>query len=89
MNKFLMICLLCLTAVMSRAQSKGQAAKRSNMTTVKSPNGEMVLKAGLNNRRELLYQLSYKGREVIRPSSLGFQYAGYINTQNMRGDKVI
>jgi len=39
-------------------------------TEVKSPNGNMVLNFTIENGRPT-YSLSYKGREVVRPSHLG------------------
>ena len=41
---------------------------------VKSPNGNVALKFSLDNGRPT-YELSYKGREVVRPSHLGLELA--------------
>ena len=43
-------------------------------TEVKSPNGNMVLNFTIENGRPT-YTLSYKGREVVRPSHLGLELA--------------
>ena len=43
-------------------------------TTVSSPNGNMVLTFDVEGGRPT-YSLTYKGREVVRPSHLGFELA--------------
>ena len=43
-------------------------------TTVSSPNGNMVLTFSVEDGRPT-YSLTYKGREVVRPSHLGFELA--------------
>ena len=45
-----------------------------NATEVKSPNGNMVLNFTVEEGRPT-YTLSYKGREVVRPSHLGLELA--------------
>ena len=45
-----------------------------NATEVKSPNGNMVLNFTVEDGRPT-YTLSYKGREVVRPSHLGLELA--------------
>ena len=43
-------------------------------TEIKSPNGNMVLNFTLEQGRPT-YTLSYKGKEVVRPSHLGLELA--------------
>ena len=43
-------------------------------TEVKSPNGQIVLNFTIEDGRPT-YSLSYKGREVVRPSHLGLELA--------------
>ena len=45
-----------------------------NATEVKSPNGNLVLNFTLEQGRPT-YTLSYKGKEVVRPSHLGLELA--------------
>ena len=38
-----------------------------------SPDKQLELKAGINNKSEIIYALSYKGKEIIKPSKLGLE----------------
>src|SRR5690349_7719455 len=40
--------------------------------TLTSPNGNLSLSFGLSKRGEPVYQLSYKGKPVIKESKMGF-----------------
>lgn len=40
---------------------------------LKSPNGNFVMKFSLTNKGEPSYSLEYKGKEVVKPSKLGFE----------------
>lgn len=40
--------------------------------TLKSPNGKLELKVDLNQKGTPIYQLQFEGKEVIKPSELGF-----------------
>ena len=39
--------------------------------SVKSPNGNVELKFSVDNTGRPVYEMSYKGREVVKPSFLG------------------
>ena len=39
--------------------------------SVKSPNGNIELKFSVDNTGRPVYEMTYKGREVIKPSHLG------------------
>ena len=43
--------------------------------TVTSPNGHLVLNFTVDGQGRPVYELSYKGRAVIRPSHLGLELA--------------
>lgn len=38
-----------------------------------SPDKQLELKAGINDKSEIIYALSYKGKEIIKPSKLGLE----------------
>ena len=61
MKKYLILLLLSLPIMLSA-------------TEVKSPNGNLVLNFALEQGRPT-YTLSYKGKEVVRPSHLGLELA--------------
>ena len=42
---------------------------------VKSPNGNIELKFSVNKEGRPVYEMTYKGREVIKPSFLGLELA--------------
>ena len=44
------------------------------ITTLSSPDGNIKLTVTNSSAGELVYQLTYKGRQVILPSSLGFKF---------------
>ena len=48
-------------------------AKSQTTHSITSPNGNIVLKIGLTPKGEPLYQLYYKGKEVVKPSKLGLE----------------
>ncbi|MBQ1610519.1 MAG: glycoside hydrolase family 97 N-terminal domain-containing protein, partial [Muribaculaceae bacterium] len=56
----------CLMPLMALAQ---------NAQEVKSPDGNMLLKFYLEQNGKPTYELSYKGKQVIKPSHLGFKLA--------------
>ncbi|MCX2454023.1 glycoside hydrolase family 97 protein [Pedobacter sp. PLR] len=61
-SKFiLMICFCCTTTFSVNAQE------------IKSPDNNLTLKFSLGNAGTPTYQLSYKGKAVVKPSTLGFQ----------------
>ena len=43
--------------------------------SVKSPNGNIELKFSVDNAGRPVYEMTYKGREVIKPSHLGLELA--------------
>lgn len=38
-----------------------------------SPDKQLELKAGINDKSEIIYALSYKGKEILKPSKLGVE----------------
>ena len=42
---------------------------------VKSPNGNIELKFSVDNTGRPVYEMSYKGRAVVKPSFLGLELA--------------
>ena len=42
---------------------------------VKSPNGNIELKFSVDNTGRPVYEMTYKGREVVKPSHLGLELA--------------
>jgi len=49
----------------------------------KSPNGNLVINVDLNEKGTPIYQVTYKGKEVIKPSSLGIE----LNEENSLMDQ--
>lgn len=41
--------------------------------SITSPNGLLKLNVSVNEKGEPVYELSYKGKEVIKPSKLGLE----------------
>ena len=64
--------------------------------SVKSPNGNIELKFSVDNTGRPVYEMTYKGREVVKPSFLGLELAkdkhaskGMQETDLMDGFKII
>ena len=64
-------CLLLVLLVSSSA--KGEEIKLSTAENIGSPNGELQLNFAVNLKGEPLYELTYKGKPVIKPSKLGLE----------------
>ena len=62
MKRFILVVTGLLLAVMAMAQ------------TLTSPNGEMVMAFSLEKGGVPTYTLSFKGKEVVKPSRLGFEF---------------
>ncbi|MBC6988396.1 glycoside hydrolase family 97 protein [Hymenobacter sp. BT491] len=60
-RKALLLLYLCALSVLAQAQE------------VKSPNAQLTLRFALQNGGVPTYRLTYKGRDVIKPSKLGFE----------------
>ncbi|QDA59248.1 glycoside hydrolase family 97 protein [Hymenobacter jejuensis] len=60
-RKALLLLCLCALSVLAQAQE------------VKSPNAQLTLRFALQNGGVPTYRLTYKGRDVIKPSKLGFE----------------
>ena len=43
--------------------------------SIKSPNGNIEVKFSVDNTGRPVYEMTYKGREVIKPSHLGLELA--------------
>ena len=41
--------------------------------TLKSPDGDLTMKFSLTSKGEPQYELEFKGKEVVKPSRLGFE----------------
>ncbi|WP_316748614.1 glycoside hydrolase family 97 protein [Pedobacter gandavensis] len=62
LSKFILMICFCYTTTSS-----------ANAQELKSPDNNLSLKFSLGNAGTPTYQLSYKGKAVIKPSTLGFQ----------------
>ncbi len=62
MKKLFFIAVMALFALTATAQ------------TLKSPDGNLEMSFRLDDKGTPIYTLSYKGREVVRPSALGFEF---------------
>ncbi len=60
---FFVLALICLTACCST---------RTDESTVASPNGDYALSFWLDSKGTPCYNLTYQGREVVKPSKMGF-----------------
>ncbi|WP_333663049.1 glycoside hydrolase family 97 protein [Chishuiella changwenlii] len=49
---------------------------------LKSPNGDFVMDFSLSKDGQPTYQLNYKGKEVIKPSHLGFEFKTNLNQKS-------
>ena len=83
MKRIVFFCLLLVSLTMSAG-------------SVKSPNGNIELKFSVDNMGRPLYEMTYKGREVVRPSFLGLELAkdkhaskGLNETDLMDGFKIV
>ncbi|MEL5893088.1 glycoside hydrolase family 97 protein [Bacteroides sp. GD17] len=66
--------LACLLfALLASGMAKGEEIKLSTAENIGSPNGELQLNFAVNQKGEPLYELTYKGKAVIRPSKLGLE----------------
>ena len=61
-KRIVLFCLLLVSLTMSAA-------------SVTSPNGNIELKFSVDNTGRPFYEMTYKGREVVRPSFLGLELA--------------
>ena len=62
MKRFFTLALLVFAVVAAHAK------------TLKSPNGELTMKFELTKSGRPTYELSYKGKQVVAPSALGFEF---------------
>lgn len=66
--------LACLLLVLlASGVAKGEEIKLSTAENIGSPNGELQLNFAVNQKGEPLYELTYKGKPVIKPSKLGLE----------------
>ncbi|GGE95431.1 Glycosyl-hydrolase 97 C-terminal, oligomerisation [Chishuiella changwenlii] len=49
---------------------------------LKSPNGDFVMDFSLSKDGQPTYQLNYKGKEIIKPSHLGFEFKTNLNQKS-------
>ncbi|WP_235964402.1 glycoside hydrolase family 97 protein [Pedobacter gandavensis] len=61
-SKFILLICFCYTTTSSASAQE-----------LRSPDNNLTLKFSLGNTGSPVYQLSYKGKSVIKPSNLGFQ----------------
>lgn len=64
-------CLLLVLLV--SGVTKGEEIKLSTAENIGSPNGQLQLNFAVNLKGEPLYELTYKGKPVIKPSKLGLE----------------
>ncbi|MGN1213856.1 MAG: glycoside hydrolase family 97 N-terminal domain-containing protein, partial [Bacteroidaceae bacterium] len=68
MNKIIRLAFVTLTLFTTILVANSQT-----INSITSPSGNIVLKTGLTPKGEPFYQLSYKGKEVVKPSKLGLE----------------
>ena len=57
--------------------------------SVKSPNGNIELKFSVDNTGRPVYEMSYKGREVVKPSFLGLELAKDIVSRHLTSPSML